>query len=88
MADDLVPIGYPDIPTPGSPDAKAQGCRCPVLDNGNGRGYLGDGTRFGWVMSSDCQLHHRISKHAQVFDLGHLEAGSEIELTMEEDDAE
>lgn len=44
-------------PAPGSPEAIAQGCTCPVLDNGHGRGYLGDGERFGWVMSLDCPLH-------------------------------
>lgn len=44
-------------PAPGSPEAIAQGCTCPVLDNGHGKGYLGDGERFGWVMSLDCPLH-------------------------------
>ena len=46
---------------PGSPEAIEAGCRCPVLDNGHGRGYLGDGERFGWWMSSDCPIHGKDS---------------------------
>lgn len=42
---------------PGSPEAREQGCICPVLDNAHGRGYLGDGERFGWVMRGDCPIH-------------------------------
>lgn len=45
------------VPAPGSPEAVAQGCTCPVMDNGHGRGLFGDGERFGWVMSWDCPLH-------------------------------
>lgn len=50
---------YPQvtIPAPGSPEAVSHGCTCPVLDNGYGRGYLGDGERFGWVMDERCPLH-------------------------------
>lgn len=44
-------------PAPGSPEAIAQGCTCPVLDNGHGKGYLGDGERFGWIISEDCPVH-------------------------------
>jgi len=44
-----------DKPAPGSPDALAKGCTCPVLDNGHGRGYMG---RPGiYVMNGDCPLH-------------------------------
>ena len=48
-----------DNPTPGSDEAIAQGCNCPVLDNGhgNGSGRTGeDGERLFWV-SSDCPIH-------------------------------
>lgn len=40
---------------PGSDEALAAGCRCPVLDNAHGRGWMGvDGA---WVLSGDCPLH-------------------------------
>ena len=38
-------------------EALAAGCTCPVMDNGHGRGYMGDGERFGWVVSGDCPIH-------------------------------
>ncbi len=44
-------------PLPGSPDAIAQGCTCPVLDNAHGRGRLGDGDRYGWWINAECPLH-------------------------------
>lgn len=44
-------------PRPGSDEALAQGCKCPVLDNGHGRGRGGDGNRYGWVISENCPLH-------------------------------
>lgn len=40
---------------PGSPAAIAAGCRCPVLDNGHGRGS-GWGPGEFWI-SGDCPLH-------------------------------
>ncbi|WP_161668748.1 LexA family protein [Kallotenue papyrolyticum] len=43
------------IPAPGSPEATERGCRCPILDNRYGRGYLGDPGRF--VMVAACPLH-------------------------------
>lgn len=42
---------------PGSPQAIAAGCVCPVLDNGHGRGRGGDGERYGWWMSVACPMH-------------------------------
>jgi hypothetical protein len=30
-----------DTPNPGSDEALALGCTCPVLDNGHGQGYMG-----------------------------------------------
>lgn len=44
-------------PNPGSDAAIKLGCKCPVRDNGHGRGYLGDGDRFGFVTRDDCPLH-------------------------------
>lgn len=46
-------------PNPGSTEAIAQGCKCPVLDNGHGRGSgrIGsDGLPVFWI-SADCQVH-------------------------------
>ena len=52
-------------PSPGSNEALDAGCSCPVIDNGHGRGYLGDGEKFGWVMNEDCPLHGRRDEQAQ-----------------------
>ena len=48
-------------PNPGSDEAIAQGCTCPVMDNGHGKGYMGgvkdeDGNVV-FVMNCDCPLH-------------------------------
>lgn len=43
------------VPNPGSSEALDQGCRCPVLDNSHGIGYLGVPGR--WAYSGDCPLH-------------------------------
>jgi hypothetical protein len=46
--------------TPGSDDAVARGCCCPVLDNGRGRGaYQIDGVWQFWVADT-CPLHHGV----------------------------
>jgi len=45
-------------PNPGSPEAVKQGCKCPILDNANGRGAYGssgDDAVF-WIAES-CPLH-------------------------------
>ena len=44
------------IPHPGSSEALARSCRCPVIDNHYGRGIE---TTMGtiWWMSADCPLH-------------------------------
>jgi hypothetical protein len=47
-----VDLGEP--PYPGSDEALAAGCRCPVLDNGN-VGLARD--RGGWIMVLGCPLH-------------------------------
>jgi len=44
-------------PNPGSPEAVARGCTCPVMDNCRGAGVMGDGERNGWWMVEGCPLH-------------------------------
>ena len=50
-----------NTPNPGSDEAIALGCTCPVMDNGHGKGYMGgvkdeDGNVV-FVMNCDCPLH-------------------------------
>ena len=45
----------PDLANPGSAEARAQGCRCPVIDNGHGRGYMGIAGIF--VITETCPMH-------------------------------
>lgn len=42
---------------PGSDQAIENGCTCPVLDNGHGKGHLGDGGKYGYWVNGDCPLH-------------------------------
>lgn len=48
-------------PTPGSYEAIAEGCKCPVLDNAHGFGYLGgvkdESGATVFVVNGDCPLH-------------------------------
>lgn len=44
-------------PNPGSPEAVAIGCTCPVLDNAHGRGHLCDGWHCGWWINAGCPVH-------------------------------
>lgn len=44
-------------PNPGSKEAIALGCKCPVLDNGHGKGSAW-GLGVFWI-SEACGLHHR-----------------------------
>lgn len=46
-----------DKPKPGSNEAIEQGCVCPVIDNGHGKGHLGDGEKYGWWTNADCPIH-------------------------------
>jgi hypothetical protein len=46
-----------DLLNPGSDAAIERGCTCPVIDNGHGRGIMGDGEQFGWWRNQDCPLH-------------------------------
>lgn len=56
------------IPSPGSDAALKLGCKCPVLDNGHGRGcgWVGeDGTELFW-QSDICPIHgHKESEVAK-----------------------
>lgn len=40
---------------PGSADAVARGCTCPVMDNAHGKGLAGDGKAY-WI-TMGCPLH-------------------------------
>lgn len=40
---------------PGSEEAQAQGCKCPVIDNNRGRGYMGIPGKY--VIMGNCELH-------------------------------
>lgn len=42
-------------PSPGSDAAIALGCTCPVLDNGHGRGYMGQPGIYVYMAS--CPVH-------------------------------
>ena len=42
-------------PKPGSQEAIDAGCKCPVLDNACGTGYLG--MPGVYVMSANCSIH-------------------------------
>lgn len=42
-------------PSPGSAEAVRSGCTCPIVDNGYGRGYMGQPGVF--VVSEGCPLH-------------------------------
>lgn len=42
-------------PDPGSDEAIALGCTCPVLDNGRGRGYMGQPGIY--VYTIGCPVH-------------------------------
>ena len=44
------------LPSPGSDEALARGCICPVLDNGRGRGFPMHGRTVFWIRD-DCPLH-------------------------------
>lgn len=47
----------PKDPKPGTKDATNLGCKCPVIDNHHGKGWGGDGHRYGWCVDGECELH-------------------------------
>lgn len=46
-----------DIPNPGSAEAKASGCTCPVQDNNHGQGIWMGAWGRQFVRNLDCPLH-------------------------------
>lgn len=58
----------PEPPNPGSDEALAMGCKCPVYDNGHGLGYLGgvrnDKGAIVFVITEGCPLHWRSDEEA------------------------
>lgn len=45
-------------PTPGSQEAVADGCVCPVMDNAHGRGARGsEGPNAVFWIAGDCPVH-------------------------------
>jgi hypothetical protein len=42
-------------PNPGTKEATRSGCKCPVIDNNYGKGYMGQENVF--VYSMDCPIH-------------------------------
>ena len=54
----------PEIePAPGSDAAIKMGCKCPVMDNNNGKGYMGLEGVF--VYNLDCKVHQPKRKARQ-----------------------
>lgn len=51
------------VPKPGSVEARELGCKCPVLDNAHGKGRYGDGEKYGWWISEECELHAKGSEN-------------------------
>lgn len=49
-------------PNPGSPEAVKLGCKCPVLDNGHGNGYMG--MKGVFVMVGNCPIHGKPKSNA------------------------
>lgn len=54
---------------PGSDEAKANGCKCPVMDNGHGRGYMGGvkdkNDQIVFVITEGCPLHDKRDETAK-----------------------
>ena len=53
-------------PNPGSDAARALGCICPVMDNGQGVGFLMDGERQFWI-TCGCPVHDPVGAACQRF---------------------
>lgn len=48
-------------PNPGSPEALAAGCKCPRMDNHDGRGIPSEDGPLFWINEA-CPLHGKESK--------------------------
>lgn len=42
---------------PGSREAIKLGCLCAIWDNHYGRGYGGNGEKYGWITELRCPIH-------------------------------
>ena len=51
------------LPVPGTEEAIAAGCECPIMDNEHGRGYMGMPGMY--VYSSHCKIHDWGSQDAR-----------------------
>lgn len=45
------------VPNPGSKEALALGCSCPILDNSHGLGFPWEGNITSFWVSENCPLH-------------------------------
>lgn len=45
-----------ETPNPGSKEAQEMGCKCPVVDNHCGKGFMMDGEISFWY-TQDCPVH-------------------------------
>jgi hypothetical protein len=50
------------VPNPGSPEALAIGCKCPVLDNCHGKGYLVPGSG-SFCVAEHCPIHGKAARN-------------------------
>ena len=54
---------------PGSEEAIAVGCSCPVMDNAHGKGYMGwvtdDKGQTVYIFSGDCPIHGEDAKREE-----------------------
>lgn len=59
-------MGVKEFLPPGSEEAIAAGCSCPVMDNAHGKGYMGgvkgDDGNTVFIVSSECPLHGEQAK--------------------------
>jgi len=53
----LDPMALAAVPNPGSLEAVAKGCTCPVIDNHYGEGAWGRGTEGIFWYTSGCPVH-------------------------------
>jgi hypothetical protein len=58
-------------PSPGSDAAIKMGCTCPVIDNGHGRGYMGQPGIFVYI--EGCPVHRFDFKSDEPFVVGRPE---------------
>ena len=50
-----------NVPNPGSDEALAIGCKCPVMDNCHGKGYLVAGSG-SFCIREDCPVHGKAAQ--------------------------